>query len=60
MAELQETQQEKEARWAAQRAASNAQDKIWQMARSRTRTRNLLIGAALLFIVVLIAAIKLL
>jgi type II secretory pathway component PulM len=61
MADLHETQQEKEARWATQRAASNAQDKIWQTARSRARTRNLLIGgAALLIIVVLFVAIKLL
>jgi hypothetical protein len=59
MAESPETQQEKEARWATQRATRNAQDKIWQAARSRARRRNLLIVAAIV-IVVLIAAIKLL
>jgi hypothetical protein len=60
MAELQETQQEKEARWAAQRAARETQQKDYRTAQARTRRRNWLVGGALVIIVAVIAAAMLL
>jgi hypothetical protein len=60
MAELQETQQEKEARWAAQRATSNALGQKRDAARARARTRNLVVIGAIVVIAVLFVAIKLL
>ena len=56
MAEPQETQQEKEARWAAQRAAHDAQQQDYRAARARTRGRNWLVGAAIVIIIAVIAA----
>jgi hypothetical protein len=52
MAELQETQQEKEARWAAQRVARNAQDQKWRVARARIRRK---ISWAIVALVLLLA-----
>ena len=60
MAELQETQQEKEARWAAQGAARETQQKDYRTAQARTRRRNWLVVGALIIIVAVIAAAKLL
>ena len=60
MAELQETQQEKEARWAAQRAARETQQKDYRTAQTRTRRRNWLVGGAIVIIVAVIAAAMLL
>jgi CHASE3 domain sensor protein len=56
MAEPQETQQEKETRWAAQRAAHETQHKASQAARARIRGRNWLIVGAIVIIVAVIAA----
>ena len=60
MAEPQETQQEKEARWAAHRVARDTQQQNWRAARARTRGRIWLVGGAIVIIVALIAAIILL
>ena len=60
MAESQETQQEKEARWAAHRVARETQQQNWRSARARTRGRNWLIGGAIVIIAMVIAAIMLL
>jgi hypothetical protein len=60
MAEQQETQQEREARWAAQRAARDTQHQNWQSARARARARAWIIGGAIVIIVAVIAAIMLL
>jgi hypothetical protein len=60
MAELQETQQEKEARWAAQRAARETQQKDYRTAQARTRRRNWLVVGAIVIIVAVIAAAMLL
>ena len=56
MAEHDETQQEKEARWAAQRAAHETQQQDYRAARSRTRGRNWLVVGAIVIIVAVIAA----
>jgi hypothetical protein len=55
MAERQETQQEKETRWTAQRAAHDAQQQTSRAARARTRGKNWLVGGAIVIIVVVIA-----
>jgi CHASE3 domain sensor protein len=60
MAELQETQQEKEARWAAQRVARETQQQDYRAARARTRGRNWLVVGAIVIVVVVIAAVILL
>ena len=60
MAELQETQQEKEARWAAQRAARETQQQDYRTAQARTRRRNWLVVGALVIIVAVMAAARLL
>ena len=60
MAELQETQQEKEARWAAQRAARETQQKDYRTAQARTRRRNWLVVGAIVIIVAVMAAAMLL
>ena len=60
MAEPQETQQEKEARWAAQRAARETQQTDYRAAQARTRRRNWLVGGAIVIIVAVIAAAMLL
>jgi len=56
MAEAQETQQEKEARWAAQRAARETQQKDYRAAQARTKRRNWLVVGAIVIIVAVIAA----
>ena len=60
MAELQETQQEKEARWAAQRAVRETQQQDYRTAQARTRRRNWLVVGAIVIIVAVIAVAKLL
>jgi len=55
MAEPQETQQEKETRWAAQRAAHETQQQASRSARARARGRNWLVGGAIVIIVAVIA-----
>src|SRR5437867_5855212 len=60
MAEPQETQQEKETRWAAQRAAHETQQKDYRAARARTKGRNWLVVGAIVIIVAVIAAAMLL
>jgi hypothetical protein len=60
MAEPQETQQEKEVRWAAQRAAHETQQQGYRTARARTRGRNWLVVGAIVIIVAVIAAVMLL
>jgi hypothetical protein len=60
MAEPQETQQEKETRWADQRAAHETQQKDSRAARARTRGRNwLVVGAIVIIVAVMAAAILL-
>jgi hypothetical protein len=54
MAELQETQQEKLDRWEAQRVERATQNMHWRAARSRTRRRNWLIGAAIVIAVLIV------
>ena len=56
MAEPQETQQEKEARWTAQRAAHETQQQDYRAARARTRGRNWLIVGVIVIIAAVIAA----
>ena len=60
MAELQETQQEKEARWAAQRAARETQHKDYRTAQARARRRHWVVVGALVIIVAVSAAAMLL
>jgi len=60
MAELQETQQEKEARWATQRAARDTQHKDYRAAQAWSRKRNWLVVGAIVIIVAVIAAAMLL
>jgi len=60
MAEPQETQQEKEVRWAAQRAAHETHQQGYRTARARTRGRNWLVVGAIVIIVAVIAAVMLL
>ena len=60
MAEPQETQQEKETRWADQRATHDTQQKDYRAARARTRGRNwLVVGAIVIIAAVMAAAILL-
>ena len=60
MAEPQETQQEKETRWAAQRAAHDTQQKDYRAARARTRGKNWLVVGAIVIVAAVIAAAMLL
>ena len=60
VAEPQETQQEKEARWATQRAARETQQKDYRAAQARTRRRNWLVVGAIVIIVAVMAAAMLL
>jgi hypothetical protein len=60
MAELQETQQEKENRWATHRAARDTQQLNYRAAHARTRRRNWLVVGAIIIIVAVIAAAMLL
>jgi hypothetical protein len=60
MAEPQETQQEKETRWAAQRVAHETQQKDYRAARARTRGRHWLVVGAIVIIIAVIAAALLL
>jgi hypothetical protein len=60
MAEPQETQQEKETRWTAQRAVHDTQQKDYRATRARTRGRKWLVVGAIVIIVAVIAAAMLL
>ncbi len=60
MAEPQETQQEKEARWAAQRAAHETQQQDYRASRARARKKTWLVVGAIVLIVAVIAAAVLL
>jgi CHASE3 domain sensor protein len=60
MAEHDETQQEKETRWTAQRAAHDQQQHAYRAARTRRSGRNWLIVGAIVIIVAVIAAAVLL
>ena len=60
MAEPQETQQEKEARWATHRIERETEQQTWRATRARTRRKIWLIGGAIVIIVAVIAAIMLL
>jgi hypothetical protein len=60
VAEPLETREEKEARWASQRATRNALDQKRDAARAQARTRNWIVGGAIVLIVVVFALIKLL
>jgi CHASE3 domain sensor protein len=60
MAEPQETQQEKETRWTAQRAAHDTQQNLYRAARARKMGRNWLIVGAIVIIVAVTAAALLL
>jgi hypothetical protein len=51
-----ETQQEKETRWAAQRAAHETQQQTYRVARAQIRRRNWLVVGAIALIVAVIAA----
>jgi hypothetical protein len=55
-----ETQQEKETRWAAQRVAHETQQKDYRAARARTRGRHWLVVGAIVIIIAVIAAALLL
>jgi hypothetical protein len=59
MAEPQETQQEKETRWAAQRAAHETQQQDSRAARVRTRQRNWLVVGAIVIVAAVMAAVML-
>jgi Flp pilus assembly protein TadB len=59
MAEHNETQQEKEIRWTAQRAAHDQQQQAYQVARTRRIGRNWLIVGAIVLIVAVIAVVVL-
>ena len=56
MAEHDETQQEKETRWTAQRAIHETQQQDYRAARARTRGRNWLVVGAIVIIVAVIAS----
>jgi len=60
MAEHDETQQEKETRWTAQRAAHDQQQHAYRAARTRRSGRNWLIVGAIVLIIAVIAAAVLL
>jgi hypothetical protein len=55
MGEPQETQQEKETRWAAQRAAHDTQQQDYRTARARTKKKYWLVVGAIVIIVAVIA-----
>ena len=56
----QETRQEKEARWAAQRAAHETQQQHYRAARARARRKHwLVVGASVLIVAVMAAAVLL-
>jgi len=59
MAEPQETRQEKETRWATQRAAHDQEQQASQAARQRKTVRNWLIVGAIVLIVAVIAVVVL-
>jgi Flp pilus assembly protein TadB len=60
MADHEETRQEKEARWTAQRAAHDQQQQAYRAARTRRLGRNwLLVGAIVLIVAVIAAAVLL-
>jgi hypothetical protein len=60
MAEQDETQQEKETRWTAQRAAHDQQQHAYRAAKTQRIGRNwLVVGAIVLIVVVMAAAILL-
>jgi hypothetical protein len=60
MAEPQETQQEKETRWAAQRAVRDTQQNVYRATRAREMGRNwLIVGAIVLIVAVTATAILL-
>jgi len=60
MAEHEETQQEKETRWTAQRATHDRQQQDYQAARTRRIGRNWFIVGAIVIIVAVLAAAMLL
>ena len=60
MAEPQETQQEKEARWTAQRATHETQQQDYRAAKARTRGRTWLVVGAIVIIVAVMAVAMLL
>jgi len=60
MAEPHETQQEKETRWTAQRAAHDRQQQEYRATRTRRMGRNWLIVGAIVIIAAVIAAAVLL
>jgi len=60
MAEPNETQQEKETRWTAQRAAHDRQQQEYRATRTRRMGRNWLIVGAIVIIAAVIAAAVLL
>jgi hypothetical protein len=60
MAEHNETQQEKEIRWTAQRAAHERQQQEYRAARTRRMGRNCLLVGAIVIIVAVIATAVLL
>jgi Flp pilus assembly protein TadB len=60
MAEPQETRQEKETRWAAQRTAHDQEQHAGQAARKRKTARTWLIVGAIVIIVAVIAKVVLL
>jgi hypothetical protein len=60
MTEHDETQQEKETRWTAQRAAHDRQQQDYRATRTRRRGRNWLVVGAIVIIVAVIAAVMLL
>jgi hypothetical protein len=60
MAEQDETQQEKETRWTAQRAAHDQQQHAYRAAKTRRIGRNwLVVGAIVIIVAVMAAAILL-
>ena len=59
MAEPQETQQEKETRWAAQQARRDTEQQTMQATRQRKAARNWFIMGALVIIVAVIAMVVL-
>jgi CHASE3 domain sensor protein len=56
MAELQETQQEKEARWATQRTARETQQQTWRATRAGKRRKAYLITGGIVTLLVVIGA----
>lgn len=60
MAEPQETRQEQEARWAAQRAARDQEFQAGQHARQRKNRRTWLTAAVIVIVIAVIAAVILL